>query len=444
MSFHIIRCYILIAGCTALVLMSAAVILFENRFIKIKAFLEQKEKVFVWIVLAIGFSVYMISIIGYMGVEKFVKDFDVFLMWSKMLLDDGLKGFMTEYPPIGLYILAAIQWFLRLFGLGDHYLAALLTMKMPSILASLCISYIGYKWAKKEGWGINSLFIMIAIAFNPAFIINASMWGQMDMLMILIAVVSFYFLKFEKYAFAVIMYTLGCLVKPQMIFFAPIFGMFAILPMFDKDKRKKHIKKIIPAVIISVGVFFIAALPFKEKFTDLWIVEFFTHISSEHPVNTASAFNLFGLHGGSFKPYTNSFLFADYKTWGYIFIGIICAACVFLVLKDKKRRNIFLLSAFCMAAVFTLGVSMHERYVLSVAALIGISYIFTKNKHALIAYILYSLLGVINQSIILFDLFGGKDITFRLFSGVSVIVFIYFAVYVIVDTVSNKNVLRQE
>jgi Gpi18-like mannosyltransferase len=419
-------------------------LIFDKWFPKLRKIIKKHEKKMLWLVLVSGFFVYLISIIGYMGVEKFVKDFDVFLMWSKMLLDDGLKGFMTEYPPFGLYILAAIQWFLRLFGLGDHYLAALLTMKMPSILASLLIAFLAYKWMRKNDDSINPILMMIILAFNPAFIINASMWGQMDMLMILFAVLSFYYLKSEKYILSAVFYTIGCLVKPQMIFFAPIFGMFVIIPLFGKRSFKENVGKIALAALISVGLFFMAALPFKESITDIWIVDFFNHISEEHPVNTASAFNLFGLHGGSFQPYTDGFLLLNYKVWGYIFIGLTCVGCAMLCYRNRKEKAVFLLAAFCIAAVFTLGVSMHERYILAGVPMIALSYIYMKRKPAVFLYLGYTFLAVINQSIILFDLFGGKTWTFRTWSGISVALFICLAVYVIVEVVLKRDPKRLE
>ena len=439
MSYRIARCYIIIAIGFAAVLLAALMLIFEKRFTRLNTFIKKHEKLLVGLALGGGLLYYLIAIMGYMGVEKFVKDFDVFLMWSKALLDDGLKGFMSEYPPFGLYILALLQAILRIFGLGDHYLAASLLMKMPAILSTLAIAYLAYVWAKKSYSDAKPWLIMVIIAFNPAFIINASMWGQMDMVMILAAVLSFYYLKQQKAVPALLLYTVGCLIKPQMIFLAPVFGMFLILPVFEKRERRDAIKNIIIGAALSVVLFFVAALPFKERFTDIWLIDFFGHITSEHPVNTASAFNLFGLAGGSFKPYTDGFLFLNYQIWGYIFIALICIIVAVMCAKNKNRRDTFMLGAFCMAAVFTLGVSMHERYILPAIAFMAISLVFYKDKRSVIFTLLYTLLAVINQSIILFDLFGGKEWTFRLCSGISVAIFILFAFYIVLKIFKNNE-----
>ncbi len=439
MPHQILRCYIAIAVCTLLVTISGLMLIFNKLFPRLREAIEKREKLFFWLILTFGFLGYIVSIFGYMGVEKFVKDFDVFWMWSRMMLDSGPRGFLTEYPPFGLYILTFSQFILRLIHLQDNYFVTLVVMKMPAVLASLATAYIAYKWAKKEHSGLKPLLIMIILTYNPAFLINASMWGQMDMVMIFFAVLSFYYLKNAKLIPSVLLYTVGCMIKPQMIFFAPIFGMFMVLYVWDKNSRKESLKKLGLGILISVAMFFIATLPFKESFTDIWLIDFFKHIANEHPVNTASAFNLFGLHGGSFRPYTNSFLFLNYKVWGYIFIGLICAFCAFLCVKNKDRKNVFLLSAFCIAAVFTLGLSMHERYIIPAITLLVMSSVYLDKKIITTLALAYTYLATINQCIILFDLFGGKIWTFRLWSGISTAVFVLFTIFVIHEILRNKE-----
>ena len=430
MSYQILRCYVAIIACSLLVLVAGLMLIFKGWFPKFRLLLLKHEKKTVSLILIFGLLGYIVSIIGYFGVEKYVKDFDVFLMWSKQMLDSGFKGFMTEYPPVGLYVLALLQFFLRIFGLGDHYIAASLLMKLPAMISILGISFLVYLWAKKETAGVKPILLMALFAFNPAFLINAAMWGQMDMVMVFFAILSLYYLKQKRLIPTIIYYTAGCLVKPQMIFLAPVFGVFVLIYALDKEFRAKSLKELAFGVAISVVGFFLVTLPFKESFFQIWIVDFFKHIATEHPVNTASAFNLFGLHGGSFIPYTERFLFMDYRIWGYIFIGLVCIASAYLCIKDKNKGHVFMLGAFCVTAVFTLGLSMHERYILLALALLCVAAVYSQKKIPIIHILAYTLIGTINQCIILFDLFGGKTWTFRLFSGISVAVFASFAVYV--------------
>lgn len=442
MSYQIFRCYVALIVCSILVTMSGLMLIFNKWFPKARNTIAKHEKLAVRLILLFGLLGYGISVIGYLGVEKYVRDFDVFWMWSRMILDDGPRGFLTEYPPFGMYLLALSQLILRLFNFQDNLIVTSVIVKLPSILATLSISYLGYRWAKKEHSGAKPVLIMIILALNPAFLINASMWGQMDMVMIFFAILSLYYLKNKKLIPAVIFYTAGCLIKPQMIFFAPIFGVYVILYVLDKAKRRESLKKLALGIIISIAMFFLATLPFKESFTDIWLLDFFKHITNEHPVNTASAFNLFGLHGGSFIPDTNAFLFINYRVWGYIFIGLVCMLCAFLSIKNKERGNVFLLSAFCVAAVFTLGVSMHERYLLPAVGILAISMIYLKSEKPVMFTLAYTYLAVINQCIILFDLFGGKTWTFKLFSGISVTIFILFAIYTVYEVLRDKKIIK--
>lgn len=439
MSFEVLRCYIAIVGCSILTLFVGLLLVFEGWLPKLKRVIANNKKKFVLFVLISGIVGYLLTVIGYFGVTKYVRDFDVFLMWSNMLNDNGFKGFMAEYPAGSLYLFTSLRYILRLVGVADNYIITVLFMKAPSIFATMGIAYLAYKWSLVKYDDAKPILIMMLIAYNPVSLVNASLWGQIDMILVLIVVVTLYNLKNKKIIPAILFYTLGCLTKPQMIFFAPIFGMFLIVPLFRKDTRRETIRDIVIGVLISVVGFSLATLPFKNNITDLWIVDFFQHISTEHPVNTASALNLFGLHGGSFQPDTDSFLFMNYKIWGYIFIGITCAFCAYLVVKDYKNKRIFLLSAFCMASVFTLGVSMHERYIVPLVALIVISYIFSDDKCAIVITMLYTITATINQCMIILDLFGGKVWTFKLFSGINVAIFILFAIYVV-----NKIIVKRE
>ena len=178
MSYHILRCYIAIIACSLLVLFAGLMLIFRGWLPSVRKLIIKHEKKAVVLVLALGFLGYVISVLGYLGVEKFVRDFDVFLMWSRMMLDDGIKGFMTEYPPFGMYLLALSQGFLRITGLVDKFLIATVVMKLPAIISTLVLSYISYRWARKQNPdSTRPIFIMMLIAFNPAFLINASMWG---------------------------------------------------------------------------------------------------------------------------------------------------------------------------------------------------------------------------------------------------------------------------
>jgi Gpi18-like mannosyltransferase len=379
MPFEVLRCYIAIIGCSILTLFATIAIIKDDWFVKFEINIVKNRKKFALFVMISGVVGYLLTVMGYFGVTKYVKDFDVFLMWSNMMNDDGFKGFMVEYPAGSLYLFTLLRYILRLVGVADNYIITVLFMKFPAIFATMAIAYLAYKWSLQKYDDAKPIFIMMFIVYNPVSLVNASLWGQIDMILVLIVVATLYFLKKEKYIVSILLYTLGCLTKAQMIFFAPIFGMFIIMPLFKKATRKKALKQIGIGVLLSVVGFSLLTLPFKNNITDMWLVEFFKHISTEHPVNTASALNLFGLHGGSFQPDTNRFLFMNYRIWGYIFIALTCIFCAYLVIKDYKNRRVFLLSAFCMASVFTLGVSMHERYIVPLVALVVISYIFSND-----------------------------------------------------------------
>jgi membrane-associated HD superfamily phosphohydrolase len=148
--------------------------------------------------------------------------------------------------------------------------------------------------------------------------------------------------------------------------------------------------------------------------------------------------NLFGLFGGNHISYFNSFLFLDYKTWGYIFIALICAACIYLTINSPKH-SIYLLSAFCICALFTLGVSMHERYILPLIPLMLIGYIYDNdNKYVYIA-VIYTILSWFNQAMILFHLFFQNIVVFKVASFFSVVMFVCVLIFTCLKIMQYKN-----
>ena len=438
----ITRCYVEVGIFVGICLISFFIAITKNE--KIISIIKKNIKLIFF--LAIGTTIVgkYAGILAYMGAELFVKDFNLFLMWSNELTSNGFKGFMVEYPAGSLYILTALRGLQKVLGFGDNYIVSSLLLKTPAIIADIIIAVFVYKIAKKHMDPIKSFSIFLFMLFLPTQLINSSFWGQVDGILILFIVLSLYYLDEDKRFLAALFYTISCLIKAQAIFFAPVFGMFYIMPLIRgtiKIRSNEFFKNYIYPVTIGFVIFFVATLPFKERFTDIWLLDYFKHISSEHPHNTMSALNLFGLHGGNAISDTASFLFMDYKTWGYIFIFVICIACAAFSF-NKKHHLIYQLAAFCMASIYMFGVSMHERYILPVIALMLLAYVMDGDGRKLALTIVYSVLGSINQSMILFDLFGGRTSAFRLLSGLSLIIYVYMA-YVIVSSLysSKRNII---
>lgn len=424
MSRGIIRCNVGLLMCSFLFLL--IVIIFISKSDRLKEYINKHFKrifiiAFILAVLGRYFSIFLSFCI-----EKYINDFNLFVGWADIMIDTGLKGFTTEYPALYLYVLYGMRWVLRIFSLDNNYLITCLFMRTPAILCDLGIAYFIYKLAIKKVPKVNALLLSSMILFSPTFVINSSMWGQIDSILALALIASFYYLDNDKPIISVLFYFIGCMVKIQGIFFAPIYGMIYILPYIKRKKRltiSNIIKEFLVPIVMCVLIFILLTLPFKTSINQIWILDFFKHISTKHPQNTLGAFNLFGLFGGNHVSYLNGFLFLDYKTWGYIFIVVICIVCVYFTLRSTKH-SIYLLGAFCICALFTLGVSMHERYILPLIPLMLIGYIYDNDKRFIYIAAIYTLLSWFDQDVILFRLFLNNSIAFKVASFISVAMFL--------------------
>lgn len=437
----ILRCYLELGGFLVISL-AGLMLTIVNKPKGLLRWIESHAKLVIILAVAGAAVAKFAGVIAYFGAELFVKDFNVFLMWSNLMTDDGLRGFMVEYPAGSLYLLAGLRGLQKLVGLGQNFIVSSLLLKSPGIIADLILAGFLYRIALKYMAKVKAMGIFIFLLFIPTQLINSSFWGQIDGVLILLIVLSMVYLYRADNWKAIIFYTLACLTKAQAIFFAPVFGMYFIMPLLKKEipiKSKAFVRQYVIPILSCVAVFTLMTLPFKESLTDIWLIDYFKHISTEHPHNTMGAVNLFGLHGGNGASDTAPFLLMTYKTWGYIFIAGICGACAVLSF-HKRRENIYLLAAFCMISIFTLGISMHERYILPAIAFLLLAYIMDGDWRKLVMTFLYTLLGSINQLMIIFDLFGGRATTFRLMSGIAVALYGIF-LWVMISTYRRKDLL---
>jgi len=294
---EVLRCYIGLFVCVIVSTISLVLLVFKPK--NMIHFIESHHKTIILISAVLALVGRYAAVLAYFGVEKYVCDFDVFLMWSNTMLDEGFRGFMTEYPVGYLYILAALRMLQRMVGLGDNYIISNLLLKSPSILAEVFLGLLVYQWCQKRTDKAHSVLYACLILFCPAYVLNSGMWGQADGLLLLMIAISLYYLDCDRRLPAALFYTGACLTKAQAIFFAPVFGIFYIMPLLKRDRNIKFLKDYIIPAVVCIIAFSLLTLPFKDNLTDFWLVSFFRHISAEHPSNTMGALNLFGLHGAT-------------------------------------------------------------------------------------------------------------------------------------------------
>lgn len=312
-------------------------------------------------------------------------DVNDFLAWSDMLFKNGLPSFytsggFTDYPPGYMYILWIIGFIKNTFSISGRVL-----VKLPAIAADTAIAFILYKYLKKRG--LNTVLAVLFL-FNPASIINSSLWGQTDSVFTLFIILSLIALTEKNTLRAYFFFALSVFIKPQSCMFAPLYiYFFAESVMSDKKALKTHLV----GMGISAAAVFVLCLPFGIKNT---VSQYISTLSS-YPYATVNAFNVWAALGLNWHELTPAISAA-----GAAFIAAITLASFYLLRRLKSETKYFFTGVFICLSVFMLSVKMHERY--AYPAMILAAFCIDRDLRKYILYLLITASQFFNTAFILF------------------------------------------
>jgi len=331
---------------------------------------------------------------------NFSFDVNNHIVWAKDLHLRGFLGFFDRpssekfavaypnYPPLSLFIFYLFYplpkiifdffWFLNvrlpLFPSNfvsmlesiDQRLFLAAMLKLPAILADLGLTWILVLFTRKIIPKTKKFDLLVAslILFNPVFINNSSLWGQIDVIPLFFIMVSFYFLLFtKKNILSGVFFTLSLLVKPTTLVFLPVYLVVFL--------QRYGWFNVVKTIIVSNLVFWLAFLPFLKKFnllTPYYIYSEKILAAQSLPYVTNGAFN-FWLILVDFKQAvldTAPFLFGlSYRFWGYFLTGVIIVVVLYRMLKNKVKTEVVFSGLFFSALASVLFLTkMHERYFL--------------------------------------------------------------------------------
>jgi Gpi18-like mannosyltransferase len=156
-----------------------------------------------------------------------------------------------------------------------------------------------------------------------------------------------------------------------------------------------------------------------------------------------NAFNLYALVGGNWANNLVNFLFLNYKTWGIIFLVIICAAIFILQWKTREQRPYFDLSAFLIISVFMLVTMMHERYIVPACILLVFAYAYSRDLSTLFFACAFSMTALVNQMVVLFaDSSRTPDLSTMALSAVNMALYIAYAIITVKKFSSGKVLIK--
>lgn len=315
------------------------------------------------------------------------------IVWAYDLHTRGFLNFYTiqssnvfatiypNYPPLSMFmfyavyllqsVIHSIAWFLNthisvfpsnlIFFLETKtFLAGL--MKLPAIFADLGLAYICYLFALKL-IKKNASVIALLILFNPVFIFNSSLWGQIDSIPLLFVLWAFYILFYTKKSLlSGVLFAISLLIKPTSLLFLPVY-IFALW-------KRTGSKTILKISLLSIILFYLCFAPFHDWSNPLTypVDTYFAKILEAQSLKfvTNGAFNFWGVFTPLENPVdTSLFLFGlPFRYWGY---GAVLSFLLLFIKKmwrSNKPEQFLLMSFFFSMTAFLFLTRMHERYAL--------------------------------------------------------------------------------
>lgn len=393
--------------------------------------------------LLLGLLIRVIFALTYNGANG---DIELYRAWAKGASNDFFNVYNNvatlDYPPGYLYISFVIGKFINYFSFIPIEGFFLLLLKLPPIIADIITSIFIYKIARKYLSNEISIILMALYLFNPAILVNSSIWGQTDSILTLILVIAIHFITIDKIAFSSFFFAIMLITKPQGVIFLPILFMELI--------RRKSIKDVFISGSVGLFTVIILSLPFSFSQDLLWLPKLFLHDAGKYSYASLHAYNLHSLLGGDLKADTTKILFTNYKTIGLIFVPLVYLFCQFLYHKMKDIKMTYLINLILMLGIFILAPRMHERYIYPVMALCLIAYIIIKDKRLLNLFYGISITAFINQFMVIYfwnfgeyrDIWIGffNSVTY-IFSFINIFLLIY-AIKISIDVIiKNKRVV---
>src|SRR5579859_239444 len=173
-------------------------------------------------------------------------DQNTFVAWSMRLASVGISKFYfgtwSDYLPGYLYVLYILGQINKL-----NIIPFTLLYKLPGILSDIGTGYLIYRIVlklKNERWGIIAAGLYV---FNPAVFANSALWGQVDGLTALFALLTIYLLDMNPMLSAASL-AIETLIKPQM-------GIVSLIILLIMLREKWNFKKIAIYIVSSFLIF---------------------------------------------------------------------------------------------------------------------------------------------------------------------------------------------
>lgn len=360
----------------------------------------RQEEPAVWLLAMVAPTMLAIRLMLAVSLEGYAGDVQTFQAWAIRAAEDlgGFYsgGFFADYPPGYIYVLYLVGTLKQALLLTDGSSTFLALIKLPAIVADVATAALVYQLASHHSGRGPAVAFSLMYGFNPAVVLDSSIWGQVDSVFTFFVVLAVFFLSRTQLIAAVSTFAVAVLIKPQALIFTPLLLAVAYDLLNSGNGRKA-----LTAASAGLMVFVVGIAPFAATEGPLWILTLYGTTMTSYPYATVNAYNLFALSGGNFSPETATWLLVPFKHWSTFFIGGATCASLLIYRYGPVQARLYLMAAFLIAAVFVFSARMHERYLFPVLIFALLSALYTGNPKLLAVFTGFTITNFLNVAHVL-------------------------------------------
>jgi dolichyl-phosphate-mannose-protein mannosyltransferase len=328
----------------------------------------------------------------------FFQDLQVYMGWGAAfdahpLMFYTLTG--SNYPPLTIYILGAVQLVYHVVGHALGYSTAQLVVppqsqfavlwfveKLPIIAANMGSTLLIYRLARPATSARWALLATLAYAVAPTMLVDGALWGQTDGIPVFFLLLAIVAIQSHRPAWAGVLLSLAVLVKPQPVIFVPILLLYLL--------RTGGGRECIRASLAGLMTILVMCSPFLLP-PHLEMLVLYQSTLHYLGVVTSNAYNLWflvqGLMGTQLLYQTPVIGSLTATTIGYLLFLPVYALALVLVWRRRSIAGVYMAMALAAIGFFDLTTLQHERYIFQALAflLLASLYYHSFALHYLIA-----------------------------------------------------------
>lgn len=231
-------------------------------------------------------------------------DMETFRRWSWEVFENRSYVYQRtpflDYPPAYLYVL--YLWRLLCVSFDLSGTAELILMKLFPILvdAAVGIGIFYVAKSRKNSW--KAFVYAMLYLLNPANFANTVAWGQVDVVLCAAMLLVLLLLWRNQEHYAIPVYVLAILTKPQALLFGPLALVYLLLRFLLLWRDKQSPKALLLRLLLGLGIALAAAaaivIPFTLNQPNLnWLFELYGKTLSSYAQTSLNAYNIYYLLG---------------------------------------------------------------------------------------------------------------------------------------------------